>query len=70
MPEVIRSRPYSTEMACERCVFGRGQHADFCRYYLTGQVTFEMLEIIRRKQSPGSEYFARMDFPVKELMDA
>lgn len=28
----IRSRPYSTAACCERCVFGRGEHAEFCRY--------------------------------------
>lgn len=26
----IRSRPYSTAMACERCCFGRGEHAEYC----------------------------------------
>lgn len=28
--EPIRSRPYSTAAACERCVFRRGFHADWC----------------------------------------
>lgn len=27
----IHSRPYSTAAACEKCVFGRGEHADWCR---------------------------------------
>jgi hypothetical protein len=30
MSKPIQSRPYSTAMACEACVFGRGEHAEFC----------------------------------------
>ena len=26
----IHSRPYSTAAACERCVFGRGEHREDC----------------------------------------
>lgn len=47
MSESIRSRPYSTAAACERCCFGRGPHAAFCPQSLAAQVTPEMLEIIR-----------------------
>ena len=31
MTEPIRSRPYSTNAACEKCVFGRGAHAEWCQ---------------------------------------
>lgn len=29
----IRSRPYSTAACCEKCVFDRGEHADFCELH-------------------------------------
>jgi|HubBroStandDraft_6_1064221.scaffolds.fasta_scaffold540979_2 hypothetical protein len=29
MPEIV-SRPYSTAACCEKCVFGRGEHAEWC----------------------------------------
>jgi hypothetical protein len=30
MSETITSRPFAPKMACERCVFGRGEHAEWC----------------------------------------
>lgn len=36
MDEPIRSRPYSTEMACEKCCFGRGLHAAHCVLFHLG----------------------------------
>lgn len=29
MPDIV-SRPFKPAMACERCVFGTGQHAEWC----------------------------------------
>lgn len=35
MEEPIKSRPYgAAPQACERCVFGRGEHAEFCQVQL------------------------------------
>lgn len=28
----ITSRPYQPKMACERCCFGRGEHAEWCEW--------------------------------------
>lgn len=44
MDEPIRSRPYSTEMACEKCCFGRGKHAPFCSVFAPKNVTVDILE--------------------------
>ncbi len=30
MSDPIKSRPMFHSTACEKCVFGRGSHADFC----------------------------------------
>lgn len=64
MPEpAIRSRPYSTASCCERCVFGRGEHAEWCQSkaiaaYLDGAFTEALRqfdEILRPvSSSPGN----------------
>lgn len=39
MEETIKSRPFHPSACCEKCVFGRGEHAEWCelpvRYGLT-----------------------------------
>ena len=31
MSEPITSRPFHPDKCCERCVFGSGEHAEWCR---------------------------------------
>ena len=32
MSQTIQSRPYHPQAACERCVFGSGEHAPWCEH--------------------------------------
>jgi hypothetical protein len=44
MSETITSRPFAPKMACERCVFGRGEHAEFCEVVLRGLTFMDALD--------------------------
>lgn len=53
MPD-LTSRPYrpNAQWACPRCVFGRGQHADFCD---TLAATLDRIDVLVSEDVPPDE---------------
>lgn len=51
MEAQIKSRPYSPSMACEACVFGKRDHAPWCRATIVARVQ----AIARKKKEKDEE---------------
>ena len=61
MTDPIRSRPYSIAMACEACVFGRGEHMPGCRWYTCSMCggVFESTWTPEERDAEAEEIFGK-----------
>lgn len=69
----ITSRPYRPTMACERCCFNRGEHAEFCpwrvqfvegsgvsSYFFDPEAWLRFLEVVSEDDATGESLCANV----------